>query len=178
MAVRRTPYNSTPAEPISGPFRTSGWWIPDLAFSALRLSVALLITWHGAQDLFGFLIPPPHRWSAPVPWTDGWLEAVVRLGGGTLLAIGLFTRPTAFVLAAVVVLEQAGASARATDWATAGGELAVLHALVLGCFALTGPGLFSVDALIAGQLARRRRGNTVAMSPWIRRQYRRRELAR
>jgi putative oxidoreductase len=179
VAVRHTPYSSAKAEPSSGPLRTRGWWIPDLAFSTLRVCIGLVIAWHGARVLFGFLLPPGQAWAGPPAlWSAAWIEAVVQLGGGGLLALGLLTRPVAFLLAAAVILSQGAVAGRPAAWLAPGGELAVLFALVLLCYAMTGPGLFSFDSLVAGQLARRRRGNTIPMSPWLRRQYRRRELAR
>ena len=175
--VRRTPYSTAPVEPFSGPFGSRWWWMPDLAFSAFRVVVGLMFAWHGAQELFGVLLPPGARWAgAPQLWSEPWIDAAVRFFFGSLLAVGLFTRLSAIFLAVLVTL---------TAIVTASGprltpaiELAVLYTVTLLALSVTGPGLFSIEWFVQSRLATRRRINTVSMSPWIRRQYRRRELAR
>jgi putative oxidoreductase len=65
--------------------------------SVLRIVAALLFMAHGTAKLLGF--PATEMFAAPPPvgsliWVAGMLELV----GGGLLALGLFTRPVAFVL--------------------------------------------------------------------------------
>jgi putative oxidoreductase len=70
-------------------------WEPQLR-AVLRIVVAYLFLLHGTAKLFGV----PH-----VPMFDGLqvmsligFAGILELVGGTLLLIGLFTRPVAFVL--------------------------------------------------------------------------------
>ena len=65
------------------------------ALAALRMMTALQFIEHGTQKFFDF---PP----ATEPFTNLWnligLAGVLEVGGGILILLGLFTRPTAFVL--------------------------------------------------------------------------------
>lgn len=70
-------------------------WTPQL-LSVLRIMAALLFLQHGTAKFFHF----PH-----VPMYDGiavgslpWIAGLLELIGGFLLAIGLFSRITAFIL--------------------------------------------------------------------------------
>src|SRR5688500_7752577 len=168
-------------EPVTGPKWLRWWWVPDAAFAALRIAAALLLVLQAGQELFGLLLPPGQAWlGQPVPMSDRWIAGTPELGLGALLAAGLFTRTAAFGLA-VRAARSCFAAARARGhWALDGVELIVFSCCVLLAFAVMGPGLFSLDALFFN----RRRVRTthgsmsVPLSPWIRRQYRRRELAR
>lgn len=155
-----------------------GWWIPDLAFSALRAVIGLLLVWHACQELFGILLLPGAGWEgAPLAFSERWVDGVVKLSGGTLLVLGMFTRITSLILAVLVAMQHFAITAPRGNWWLNGGELATLYCVVLVAFALTGSGLFSVDAIVERRRARRTRMQ-VSMSPWIRRQIRRRELTR
>lgn len=176
--VRRTPYSATPVESSTAPRNLRGWWIPDLAFSAMRAAVGLLLAWHGAQELFGVMLLPGVKWAgAMVAFSQPWYESVLKLAGGALLFLGLLTRLTSLVLAVVVVVEHFAVTGLRMHWMLRGGELATLYIIVLLAFALTGSGLFSIDAWIERRRARKSRMQ-VSMSPWIRRQIRTRELTR
>jgi len=165
-------------EPNSAPRNLRGWWIPDFAFSALRAVIGLLLAWHGARELFGILLVPGEGWQgAPPAFTERWLDGVVMLVGGALLVAGLFTRTTSLILAILVGLQHFAVTGWRGNWWRNEGELATVYCVVLFAFALTGSGLFSLDALIERGRARRSRMQ-VSMSPWIRRQIRRRELTR
>lgn len=65
------------------------------ALGVLRIMTALQFIEHGSQKLFNFpLAAQPHALSG-LSLTAGILE----FAGGILLALGLFTRPVAFLLA-------------------------------------------------------------------------------
>jgi putative oxidoreductase len=165
-------------EPSSAPRNLRGWWIPDLAFSSLRALIGLLLVWHACQDLFGMLLLPGAGWEgAPPAYSERWVDGVAKLGGGALLVVGMFTRITSLILAVLVALQHFSITTLRGNWWLNDGELATLYCAILIAFALTGSGLFSVDAIIERRRARRTRMQ-VSMSPWIRRQIRRRELTR
>lgn len=180
MTVRRTPYTTTTAEPATDPRSLRWWWVPDVGFAAFRVGIGALLMWHGVQELFGELLLPGQGWSGTLtPMTDPWILATVKLVGGALLAVGLFTQAAATVLAALVLLSHLASIGRGTHWMLNGGELATLYSMVLLMFVVIGPGLFSIDGFIQARRIRRpRHGMTVPISPWVRRQARRRELAR
>lgn len=174
-----TTYRVSPVRPVSAA-DVRGWWIPDAAFTALRVFLAAMLVRHGLQDHLGAFLPAGERWlGAPAPLTDRWLAATLQLGAGFLLAVGLYARTAAFALLAVVLLGHFASGPAAGHWVVAGREPIVLYAGVLGAFLLTGPGLISLDTL---RVSRHRRGRrapaTVRMSSWLERQYRRRELMR
>ena len=65
--------------------------------SVLRIMAALLLLQHGMQKLLGFPPMPAGR-SAPEFLTLIWFAGLLELVGGLLLAVGLFSRTTAFIL--------------------------------------------------------------------------------
>lgn len=179
MTVRRTPYSSPPAEPITDPRSLRWWWVPDAGFAAFRVAIGLLLAWHGIQELSGALLLPGQVWTGPhVPLSDPWLLGMLKLLGGVLLCLGLFTQSSAIVLAVLVALTHWVRNGR-SHWMLNGGELVTVYCIVLTTLALTGAGAFSIDAILRGRRSRRKTpGMTVPLSPWIRRQARRRELTR
>ena len=176
-ALVRT-YRVSPVKPVSAR-DLRGWWIPDAAFAALRLFIAAMIVRHGLQDHFGVLLLGDDAWlGAPAALTDRWLAASVMIGGGLLLGVGLFAQPAALVLALVVLLGYFAPARAGGHWIVDGREPIALYVAVLLAYTVIGAGLFSLDTLRRGRTRRRRPGGTVSMSPWLVRQYRRRELTR
>ncbi|HET9454817.1 MAG TPA: DoxX family protein [Gemmatimonadaceae bacterium] len=156
-----------------------GWWIPDAAFAALRVFVAVMIARHGLQDHFGILLSGGDPWlGAPLPLTDRWLAATLQIAAGLLLAAGFLARGAAVALIVVVLLGYFASGTATGHWIVDGREPIALYTGILLAFAVIGPGLFSVDTLRRGRGRRRRSAGTVAMSSWLARQYRRRELTR
>ena len=71
--------------------------------SILRIMSALLFMAHGTAKLLGF--PATEMFAQPPePMTLVWFAGVLELVGGALLAIGLFTRPVAFVLSGMMTV--------------------------------------------------------------------------
>jgi putative oxidoreductase len=168
-----------PADAITGPRFLSAWWVPDAAIAALRVAVALLMILHGIQEHFGVLLAAAEPWrGVPAPFSDRWLAATIELAGGALLAAGAFTRSAAIGLASLVVLGYFAPLQARGHWNLSGAELIALQVAILLLFAVIGPGMFSIDALRAIRRRPRPSGPTVSISPWIRRQYRHRELTR
>jgi putative oxidoreductase len=168
-----------PVDAVRGPRFLSAWWVPDAAIAAVRIAVALLLILHGVQEHFGVLLGSGEAWRGPpAPLGDRWLAATIELVGGVLLAAGAFTRFAAFVLAGLVVLGYFAPMRARGHWTVTGPELIALLSTILLLFAVIGPGLFSLDALRVRRHRPRPSGPTVSISPWIRRQYRHRELTR
>jgi putative oxidoreductase len=74
--------------------RVDRYWPETL--SIMRIVVGLMFLEHGSAKLLGF--PPPPN-PVPAMMTLLWTQGAIELVGGLLLAIGLFTRPVAFILA-------------------------------------------------------------------------------
>ena len=122
-------------------------WQPRL-LSVLRIIAAYLLIPHGSAKILGM----PHQ-----KMFDGLqimsligVAGVLELVGGVLLLIGLFTRPTAFVLsglmAAAYFIGHAGQGTPLVPMLN-GGELAVLYCFVFLYLVFAGGGAWSVDAV-------------------------------
>ncbi len=129
----------------------------ELGLLLLRLTVGLTLAAHGAQKLFGWFGGPglevigkgfealgfhPGRRHAT-------MAGVVEIGGGLLLALGLLTPVAAAIVFSVMFVAGMSAHVRQGFFITSGGYE---YTLVLGVagltLAFTGPGLFSLDALL------------------------------
>lgn len=121
---------------------------PARMLSLLRIVVAFIFVWHGVQKLVGF---PPSRPPTP-PWDPTTLSGVagiIESVGGTLLLLGLFTRPVAFILSGEMAVAYFKVHApRAFLPIVNKGELAAVLCWVFLYFAVVGGGRWSLDALI------------------------------
>jgi putative oxidoreductase len=134
-------------------------WSPQL-LSVLRIIVAFLFIQHGAEKWFAFPAAVMPGGGVAAVATLPWFAAVIETIGGTLVILGLFTRPAAFILAGEMAVAYFHGHAPRGFWPTLNmGELAVLYCFVFLYFAAAGPGPWSVDALLA-----RRRSSTVPVS--------------
>ena len=63
------------------------------SFLLLRILTGLMFSFHGVQKLFGILSQYP----APAFGTQLWFGGLIELVCGLLIAVGLFSRPAAFL---------------------------------------------------------------------------------
>jgi len=117
-------------------------WTPYV-LCLVRVVAGLLFFQHGAEKLWGFAGARPEPTLLAIRGVGGILESV----GGPLIVLGLFTRPTAFILSG----EMAVAYFR--SWAPRGffpiangGEEATLFAFLFLWLWTAGPGAWSLDA--------------------------------
>lgn len=116
-------------------------WAPHI-LSVLRILASLTFLTHGTMKLLGWPAPFPYPLSA-MTTTAGVLEIV----GGILLAIGLFSRPVAFVLSGLMAFAYfLGHAGQGFFPVLNGGEAALLFCWVFLFIAAYGPGPISVDA--------------------------------
>jgi putative oxidoreductase len=116
--------------------------------SILRIMAALLLLQHGTQKLLGFPPLPPGR-SAPEFLTLIWFAGAIELVGGVLLAIGLFSRATAFILSGELAFAYwLSHASRGFYPILNAGELAALYCFVFLYLAAAGPGPWSLDRLL------------------------------
>jgi len=115
----------------------------------LRIVAGLLFMQHGAQKVLGLLGGYRGTPGATAPLlSQSGLAGVLELGGGLLLAVGLFTRPVAFVLSGLMAVAYVKAHAPDGFWPLLNrGELPVLFSFVFLLFAASGAGPWSLDAL-------------------------------
>ena len=126
----------------------------DPAYCILRLISGLLLATHGAQKVFGMFGGKVA--AAPQMVFAGWLELV----GGLFIALGLLTRPMAFLCSGLMAAAYFMAHAKG-GWnpVVNKGELAVVYCFLFLFMFFYGPGRFSLDALIFRN--RRGTGDTI-----------------
>jgi putative oxidoreductase len=119
-------------------------WQPKI-LSVLRFFAGFLMLWHGSQKLFNF---PASEYGAA---KDAFMifAGVLEFGGGLLIALGLFTRWSAFLLSGTMAVAY---------WMVHGtqaflpiqnkGELAVLYCFVYLYLFFAGGGSWSLDNLL------------------------------
>lgn len=109
----------------------------DTALGVFRILVGLMFLMHGTMKLVGWPLGDPAALGAWPAWWAGILEVV--LGG--LIAIGVFTRPAAFVASGMMAVAYFWMHFPEAFWPVAnGGETAVLYCFVFLLFVFTGSG--------------------------------------
>lgn len=135
--------SSTADQSVTAPNDLMTVWAPRM-LAVLRIVLALLFIEHGTQKLFSFPVPPP--FPNPAAFSLLWFAAVLEVGGGVLVLIGLFTRPVAIVLAGEMAVAYFMAHApRGFFPAVNGGEGAILFCFVFLYLAAAGAGAWSAD---------------------------------
>ncbi|ADE12410.1 DoxX family protein [Sideroxydans lithotrophicus ES-1] len=122
-------------------------WTPRI-LGIMRIIVGFLYVQHGTAKLFGI----PH-----IPMFDGLqllsllgLAGVLELVGGTLILIGLLTRPAAFILSGEMAVAYFMAHAPQGFLPILNqGELAVLYCFLFLYLSVSGAGAYSVDEMLA-----------------------------
>ena len=129
----------------------------DIGLLLIRLVVGLLMAAHGTQKLFGWL--GGHGLAGTAAFFDelgfrpGRLFATAaassEVGGGVLVALGLLGPVGPALMVSVMVV-----AAISVHWPnglfamTNGIEIPLLYAAAAAAHALTGPGAYSIDALL------------------------------
>lgn len=114
--------------------------LQEITLNLLRISAGLLYVPHGCQKLFGEQ-PPDFTTLLGVA---GLLELI----GGSMIILGLFTRPVAFLLSGQMAVAYWTAHAPRGPWPIDnGGELAVLFCFIFLFLFAHGGGSWSVDRL-------------------------------
>src|ERR1700733_1714751 len=115
--------------------------------SILRIMAGLLFCEHGTAKLFGF---PPHG-AMPAFGELEWFAGTIEFTGGALVALGLFTRPAAFIMSGEMAIGYFLFHAPKSFFPLlSGGEAAVLYCFVFLYFVFAGAGPLSIDALLWG----------------------------
>jgi putative oxidoreductase len=125
----------------------------DLTLNLLRIVVGVVFITHGLPKLFGLLGGfGPEGGAAPLMSRFG-IAGVLEVFGGALIALGLFTRPVAFLLSGQMAvayfwIHVGGGS---LWWWDNGGRLALLYSFIFLFFSAWGAGSFSLDSRIAAR---------------------------
>ena len=119
-------------------------WTPRI-LGILRIVTGFLFLQHGMAKLFG--VPHVAMFDNLQVLSLLGLAGVLELIGGLLMVIGLFTRPTAFILSGEMAVAYFMAHAPHGFLPILNqGELAVMYSFVFLYFAVAGAGAFSIDA--------------------------------
>ncbi|AZO13779.1 DoxX family protein [Mesorhizobium sp. M2A.F.Ca.ET.043.05.1.1] len=112
------------------------------ALGVLRIMSALQFIEHGSQKLFNFPVSAEPHALTGLTTAAGILE----FAGGILLALGLFTRPVAFLLAGEMAIAYFMAHfPRDFFPANNGGDAAILFCFVFLYLFFAGSGAFALD---------------------------------
>jgi len=111
---------------------------------AFRILAGILFACHGAQKLFNVFGGMPPGVPKALIWSAGSLEFF----GGLLIAIGLFTRSTAFILSGMMAVAYFTGHAPHGFWPIVNqGEMAILYCWLFLYLAAAGPGAWAVDGI-------------------------------
>ena len=114
----------------------------DHSYALLRIVSGFLFLWHGAQKFFNFPIEFPYGPLNPITTAAGAIELL----GGTLIMIGLFTRPAAFICSGTMAAAYWMAHGSKSFFPIAnGGEIAALFCFIFLFIATRGAGIWSLD---------------------------------
>lgn len=114
----------------------------EQSYALLRIITGFLFIWHGAQKFFNFPIDFPYGPLSPMMSA----AAAIELLGGTLIMLGLFTRPVAFIASGTMAVAYWMAHASKGWFPIAnGGELAVIFCFTFLFIATRGAGIWGLD---------------------------------
>ncbi|MBL8707611.1 MAG: DoxX family protein [Rhodospirillaceae bacterium] len=117
-------------------------WAPKI-LSIMRIMSGLIFLAHGTGKHLGFPMLPYEVPAGSPGWYAGWIELVT----GILIALGLFTRPAAFLASGTMAVAYFMAHASQNFFPVLnGGDAAILYCFVFLYIVFRGPGPWSVDA--------------------------------
>lgn len=122
----------------------------ERVYAFMRVTLGLLFAFHGVQKIFGVF-----RDEIPTLGSQIWIGGLIELVCGFLIALGLFTRPAAFLSSGTMAVAYTQ-----FHWKFQGGaeffpgmnegELAVVYAFVFLYVACKGAGIWSLDEKVTG----------------------------
>jgi len=121
--------------------------------SIFRIVAGVVFISFGTMKVFGYPPMPPGQPPIPLMSQMG-IGGLMEIVGGTLIVLGLLTRPTAFILSGEMAVAYWHGHAPQSPWPSVNmGTPAILYCFLFLYLAFAGGGPWSLDALIA-----RRRG--------------------
>ena len=118
-------------------------WSP-FVLSLLRIMAGLLFMEHGTAKLLGF---PPGT-ATPALFGLVWFAGVIEIVGGALVALGLFTRPAAFIMSGEMAIAYFYSHAPQGFFPLVNrGEAAILYCFIFFYLFAAGGGAWSLDRL-------------------------------
>ena len=119
--------------------------------SVLRIVAGLLFISFGTTKLFGY--PPSPVPMPPIALTSQLgIAGILEVFGGTLMVLGLLTRPVAFILSGEMAVAYFQAHFPRSPFPTVNnGVPAVLYCFLFLYYSFAGAGAWSIDRLLARQ---------------------------
>src|SRR5215813_10001010 len=122
-------------------------WSPHL-LSVLRIVAALLFFEHGTQKLFGY--PPGQPYTGFPNFSLLGIAGMMETVGGTLLLVGLFTRPVSFILCGEMAVAYFRAHLPRSFFPINNfGEITVMLCFFFLYLVAAGPGPWSLDNVLS-----------------------------
>jgi Predicted membrane protein len=115
----------------------------------VRIVTGLVFISYGTLKLFNY--PPLPPGIPPIPlMSEAGVAGILETVGGTLMVLGLFTRPVAFILSGEMAVAYFQFAFPVSFWPTSNnGSAAMLYCFLFFYFVFAGSGAWSVDAVIA-----------------------------
>ena len=123
---------------------------PGRMLAVFRVVAGAMFVSAGTMKLFGFPANPMPGAPPVEVMSQIWIGGVLELVGGLLVVLGLWTRPTAFVLAGEMAVAYFQFHFPQAFWPTSnGGVAAVLYCFFFLYLVAAGAGEWSLDGVIA-----------------------------
>jgi putative oxidoreductase len=130
---------------------------PDLGLLLIRIGIAAVGVFHGGQKVFGWWgggsvakFAEGLSDKVPLPMASAWAAALSEFAGGILIGLGLFSRVAAFFFGFTMLVAWGMAHNFSFLKANNGSDFPFVLMMVAAGLILTGPGKFSINALIFG----------------------------
>jgi putative oxidoreductase len=123
--------------------------------SIFRIVAGVVFMTAGTMKIFGYPANPMPDMPPPELWSQIWIGGLMEVVGGLLIVLGLWTRPTAFLLAGKMAVAYFQFHAPQGFWPTQnGGVSAMMYCFFFLYLMFAGAGPWSVDAKIARSRSR------------------------
>jgi len=123
--------------------------LEQIALLLLRVVPGSLFMVHGGMSLFGWLGGMPGGGGSVPLGSELGIGSVLQLIGGALIALGLLTRPAAFIISGEMAVAYFQMHAPHGFWPILNhGEPAVLYCFIFLYLAARGAGEYSLDAVV------------------------------
>jgi putative oxidoreductase len=135
---------------------------PDLGILLLRVGIGIVGIFHGSQKLFGIweghgisgFAGYLEKLNVPLPVLNAWLAALAEFGGGILILLGFMIRPVAIPFAITMIVAWVLGHNASFLKENGGSDFPFMLALASLALIFTGPGKYSLQALLMKKPAR------------------------
>ena len=118
--------------------------------SIFRIVAGAIFVTSGTMKIFGYPPSPVPNMPPIEPMSQMGIGGLLEVVGGLLIVLGLFTRPTAFILSGMMAVAYFQFHAPQAFWPTVNmGVAAVLYCFFFLYLVFAGAGEWSVDEMIA-----------------------------